>query len=119
MGRSQNWRNVTPLESRWTGGVALDPRSSARGGRLCEQRSTTVVGTALGPQYAPPRGRQGPASPVWHLPPEVVPAVLERTLASDTYNGDGKVYSALRAAAYVSWGIVTSLGAPSETGLRA
>ena len=38
---------------------------------------------------------------------------------SDTYNGDGKVYSALRAAAYVSWGIVTSLGAPSETGLRA
>ena len=38
---------------------------------------------------------------------------------SDTYNGDGKVYAALRAAAYVSWGIVTSLGAPSETGLRA
>ena len=38
---------------------------------------------------------------------------------SDTYNGDGKVYSALRAAAYVSWGIVTSLGAPSETGVRA
>ena len=38
---------------------------------------------------------------------------------SDTYNGDGKVYAALRASAYVSWGIVTSLGAPSETGLRA
>ena len=38
---------------------------------------------------------------------------------SDTYNGDEKVYAALRAAAYVSWGIVTSLGAPSDTGLRA
>ena len=38
---------------------------------------------------------------------------------SDTYNGDGKVYAALRAAAYISWGIVTSLGAPSDTGLRA
>ena len=42
-----------------------------------------------------------------------------QTAISDTYNGDGKVYAALRAAAYVSWGIVTSLGAPSETGLRA
>ena len=38
---------------------------------------------------------------------------------SMTYNGDGRVYAAFRAAAYVSWGIVTSLGAPSETGLRA
>ena len=26
---------------------------------------------------------------------------------SDTYNGDGKVYSALRAAAYVSWEILS------------
>eukprot|EP01043_Picozoa_sp_COSAG02_P005160 COSAG02_NODE_138_length_34440_cov_16.694368_23_plen_124_part_00 len=38
---------------------------------------------------------------------------------SDTYNGDGKVYAALRAVAYVSWGIVTSLSATSDTGLRA
>ena len=26
---------------------------------------------------------------------------------SDTYNGDGKVYAALRAAAYVSWEILS------------
>ena len=26
---------------------------------------------------------------------------------SDTYNGDGKVYTALRAAAYVSWEILS------------
>ena len=45
--------------------------------------------------------------------------VLGQAAISDTYNGDGKVYAALRAAAYVSWGIVTSLGAPSETGVRA
>ena len=33
----------------------------------------------------------------------------EKTQAaiSDTYNGDGKVYAALRAAAYVSWEILS------------
>ena len=34
-------------------------------------------------------------------------------------SGGNFKFAALRAAAYVSWGIVTSLGAPSETGLRA
>ena len=55
-----------------------------------------------------------------HVPSRFV-QTRESTQAaiSDTYNGDGKVYAALRAAAYVSWGVVTSLGAPSETSMRA
>ena len=64
---------------------------------ICHERSSQAPGVGL--------GRNCRSLPI----PSRFVQTRESTQAaiSDTYNGDGKVYAALRAAAYVSWEILS------------
>ena len=109
--RKQKQEEATAKRARSFGGGNSHQSSSSSGVVTQELSRTKEDGTLMYPhlqKFMPP------------VPSRFV-QTRESTQAaiSDTYNGDGKVYAALRASAYVSWGIVTSLGAPSETGLRA